>query len=120
VFHYVSILETLRNLLSKTAILHYIMSETEGRQQTHTSLKRYSSYPDGKIYANHTLFSKHRICLKLHIYTDEFEVVNLLVSKKGKHKQDSFLLYNWEFASQQGLTHNCVIFIFACWPNIHY
>src|SRR6218665_357044 len=111
-FHYVSVLETLKNLLCNTAVLHYIMSETEDCK-TGTGLKRYSGYTDGEIYAKHALFSRHRICLRLHFYTDEFEVANPLGSKKGKHKQVAFYFtignLPARFNSQLSHIHLCLL-----------
>jgi len=58
--------------------------------KTRTAFKRNSGYADGEIYAKHALFSRHRISLRLHLCTDEFEVANPLRSKKGKHDQVAF------------------------------
>lgn len=58
--------------------------------KTSTAFKRNSGYADGEIYAKHALFSRHRISLRLHLCTDEFEVANPLRSKKGKHDQVAF------------------------------
>lgn len=43
-------------------------------------------YTSGTECKDHPTFSKHHLCLRLHLYMDEFEVVNPLGSKKSKHK----------------------------------
>ena len=82
-FQYVSILSTLRQILSSGDILGLIVGEQTAPAHSHPV---YHDYTSGSEFKSHPIFSKHRICLRIHLYIDEFEVVNPLGSKKSIHK----------------------------------
>ena len=80
-FQYVSILTTLKQILSTGDILGLIICE-----QMAPIHQDYFDYTSGTEFKCHPIFSQHRICLRLHLYIDEFEVVNPLGSNKSIYK----------------------------------
>ena len=80
-FQYVPLLQTLQKIITTGNILNLIIGE-----QLQSSDEEYFDYTSGSEFKNHPVFSKHRICLRLHLYIDDFEVVNPLGSKKSIHK----------------------------------
>lgn len=79
-FQYVPLLETLQRVLSTGEILNSILSEKQG------SSKNFVDYTSGSEFRKHPVFSRHRICLRLHFFIDDYEVINPLGSKKSIHK----------------------------------
>ena len=80
-FQYVSILSTLSQILSTGNLLSLIISE-----QSCSSSSAYSDYKSGVAYKSHSIFSQYKTSLRIHLYIDEFEIVNPLGSKKSLHK----------------------------------
>lgn len=71
-----------------------------------------SDYTDGEIFQGSPFFGDSRI-VRLHLYTDEFEVENPLGSKKSLHKLAAFYftIGNFEsnFKSQLRFIHLCIL-----------
>lgn len=72
-FQYVSILTTLTQILSTGDVLDLII-----RKQMTPANSDYFDYTSGSEFNSHPIFSKHGLYLRLHLYIDEFEVVNPL------------------------------------------
>ena len=83
-FQYVPILDILKLILSKGDIWSHIIN----RKSTQKDILR--DYCDGTILKGHPFFSTDPTNLKIHLYSDELEVVNPLGSKRGVHKVASF------------------------------
>ena len=47
-------------------------------------------FDDGNICKQHELFSTDRLALRIHLYTDEFEICNPIGPKRKKHKICAF------------------------------
>lgn len=77
-------------------ILHTILTRGHSRNivlRTDTRASRgdiLSDFHEGSIYKNHPFFSSSEKQLQIQLYTDEFEVLNCLGSKKLKHKISCF------------------------------
>ena len=85
-FQHVSIIKTLQCLLQNEDIY-------DCYQRNCTHIENGSlmmDYTDGTIFKEHLLFNNDRKILRLHFYTDEFEVVNVIGSKRGVHKISAF------------------------------
>jgi len=110
VFHYISLVETLKVVLLKDDILQEILSD---ESSTYVSEDAAVGFADGLIFKQHNLFSQKTHCLRLHFYTDEFEVVNPLGSKKGVHKLCAFYFVigniSAKFNSQLKHIHLCLL-----------
>lgn len=84
-FHYVSILETLKVLLTDS---NFMKAFKESKNiESHANY--ITDYHNGSIYKNNLLFSQNN-CLELIIFQDAFEVCNPLGSAKKKHKLVGF------------------------------
>jgi len=86
-YQYVSILDVLRLILRQPDILDSIL----GRQQSDSS--SLCDFQDGSIYRSHPVFCSSKQSLSIHLYTDEFEVVNPLGSRKTLHKVLAFYFF---------------------------
>jgi len=100
-FQYVPILDVLRLVLQKKDIWDAITSRIGSEQNT------LNDYCDGSIYATHSLFSRAERSIQINMYTDEFEVVNPLGSKKSIHKVSAwyFSIGNLDPQSRSQLKH---------------
>lgn len=79
-FQYIPILEVLKNILKRDDVLHYVVKDTVFDGET---LK---DFTDGLIFQQHNFFDCSERQLRLQLYTDEFEILNCLGSKKQIHK----------------------------------
>ena len=86
-FQYIPILKVLQLILSNEDILNSVNSNLLQRESDSEIL---ADYTDGTIYKKHSFVSKGHNHLRIHLYTDEFEVVNPLGSKKTLHKLCAF------------------------------
>lgn len=80
-FQYVSVLETLTNLLSHDDVAAEILKESISERG-----ELLCSYRDGSAYKEHPLFGTDKMALRLHLYIDDFEVCNPIGSRRGSHK----------------------------------
>lgn len=83
VIQYVPLLKLLEKALSLNA-------ELATPAVSDLANDRLEDFSYGEICKRHRLFSSNRSALRLHFYTDEFEVVNPLGSKKTRHKMCAF------------------------------
>ena len=84
-YSYVPISEVLRKYCSHEDVWNQILSENnDGDEQL------LSDYRDGFYFKEHLIFRKHLGALRLHLYEDEFEIVNPLGSKRTKYKLCAF------------------------------
>ena len=84
-YSYVPISEVLRKYCSHEDVWNQILSENnDGDEQL------LSDYRDGFYFKEHLIFRKHPGALRLHLYEDEFEIVNPLGSKRTKYKLCAF------------------------------
>lgn len=79
-FQYIPILEVLKNILKRDDVFHYVVEDTVFDGET---LK---DFTDGLIFQQHAFFDGSETQLRLQLYTDEFEIVNCLGSKRQIHK----------------------------------
>lgn len=79
-FQYIPILEVLKNILKRDDVLHFVVKDIVFDGET---LK---DFTDGLIFQQHTFFDCFERQLSLQLYTDEFEILNCLGSKKQIHK----------------------------------
>ena len=82
---YVPIMETVKFILGNEDIVSHILQRERKHNHDPDVL---CDYTDGEIFKNHSFYSTESNCIKLQLqfYIDEFEVVNPLGSKRGKHK----------------------------------
>ena len=85
-FQYVPLLALLKKVLS----VEDIQLSIHRQAQKGTSPNILSDFTDGTFYQNHRIFCENPDALRLHLYNDEFEVVNPLGAKRGKHKVSAF------------------------------
>ena len=84
-FHYVPLLQVLQRILTKDDIWHQVQETS--RPTDDAALRDFSH---GTIYRSHPFFSKSDKRLRIHLYNDEYEVVNPLGSKRLLHKVSGF------------------------------
>eukprot|EP00112_Aurelia_sp_Birch-Aquarium-sp1_P011911 Seg250.10 transcript_id=Seg250.10/GoldUCD/mRNA.D3Y31 product="hypothetical protein" protein_id=Seg250.10/GoldUCD/D3Y31 len=82
---YVPLLQVLKLLLSKEDVLSHVLNDNICHSKDYLE-----DYDDGEIFQGHELFSVDSVALRLHFYTDEFEVANPLGSKRSIHKMCAF------------------------------
>ncbi|KAJ8346571.1 hypothetical protein SKAU_G00279720 [Synaphobranchus kaupii] len=85
-YSYVPISEVLKKYCSHEDVWGQIISE-------HNELKDedlLTDYKDGLYFKEHLFFREHPDALRLHLYEDEFEIVNPLGPKKTKYKLCAF------------------------------
>ena len=75
-FQYIPILEVLKNILKRDDVFHYVVEDTVFDEET------LQDFTDGLIFQQHAIFDGSETQLRLQLYTDEFEIVNCLGSKK--------------------------------------
>ena len=90
-FQYVPILDVLKQVLEKNDVWECFQRYNN---RIATVAERPDSvledYTDGSIFKEHRLFQGDPHLIRIHLYTDEFEVVNPLGSKKLLHKVCAF------------------------------
>lgn len=86
-FQYVSIIKVLKFVLSQEDIFDVIMA----RQASDPGCL--CDFNDGSVFENHEFFNSDSTKLRIHLYTDEFEVVNPLGSRKSVHKVMGFYFF---------------------------
>ncbi len=69
---YVSIIKVLKLLLRKEEIASHILTKRYEKKDY------FQDYEDGEICQRHDLFSKDPTAIRIHLYTDEVEIVNPL------------------------------------------
>lgn len=108
-FSYISIGSVLELMLANDDIRDLILS----CNNVVPSSDRLSSFLDGSIYREHSLFSEYPSAIRLHFYLDEFEVCNPLGSKRGKHKVLAvyYFVGNLEskYWSEMKFIHLCIL-----------
>ena len=82
-FHYVSILETLKTYLQQPDVW-------ASCQQKQSSGGMLHDFTDGRMWQNSTVHSDCDMYVRIHLYSDEFELCNPLGSRKGEHKICAF------------------------------
>ena len=85
-YSYVPISEVLRKYCSHEDVWNQIFSENNEDKEE----QLLSDYRDGFYFKEHLIFRKHPGALRLHLYEDEFEIVNPLGSKRTKYKLCAF------------------------------
>lgn len=82
-FQYVPLLDILKLIVSDQSTLEHIFEKraTHGESVT--------DYSDGALYRN-TIWSSEDHFLRIHLYNDEFEVVNPIGSRRLLHKVSAF------------------------------
>ena len=108
-FQYVPILRVLKLLLDNEDIVNSLC-KTSSKESCTDVLENYT---DGTIFKNNEFFSGRKDYLRIHLYTDEFEIVNPLGSKKTLQKLCAFYfsLENIEtkYQSQLHHIHLCIL-----------
>ena len=80
VMHYVSIVETMKNLVKDNTFIEVTENNTSGQDYPIRDVK------DGLVYRNNPYFSSNPGAFTLMLYADGVEVVNPLGAGRGKHK----------------------------------
>jgi hypothetical protein len=81
-FEYVPVPQVLTNVLSNREIIEHIL-QVSGSRRDDEWLR---DYADGTAFKSHEFFTAHPDALRLHFYSDEFEVCNPIGAQRGKHK----------------------------------
>lgn len=84
-FVYVPLLETLKRLLGHGDILAEVF-----KPHCNSVGKRYEDFYDGEVFQNHPLFSLEPNALQVHLYYDDFGMVNPLRNKANSYKMAAF------------------------------
>lgn len=85
-FQYVPILQVIKNIYSIPDVQNSIL-----KYQTLPKKKDIlADFSDGTVFQNHGLFHGDPHLVRIHLYNDEFEVLNPLGPKRGKHKVSAF------------------------------
>ncbi|XP_058851954.1 uncharacterized protein LOC131699402 isoform X2 [Acipenser ruthenus] len=84
-FIYISLLDSLKQLLSSKPICDMILSPP-----LYADPSVLSNMCDGHIFRSHPLFVEHQTGLQILLYYDEAEVDNPIGNKAGKHKLGMF------------------------------
>ncbi len=82
---YISVLDVLKLVLVKEDVIAHIT-----RPKGKSGGGILDDYDDGKFFKQHELFFEDDLPLRLHFYTDEFEVAKPLGSKKSIHKMRAY------------------------------
>lgn len=80
-FSYLPITETLKSYISDKSIENDIKLNTQTREDD-----IFEDFTDGSVYQDNTFFKENSETLKIMLYQDSFEVVNLIGPAKKKHK----------------------------------
>lgn len=101
-FQYVPIIDVLKTQLEK----HDIFESYRRTCEQAPSTDFLSSYTDGELFHESPFFGDPNI-VRLHLYTDEYEVVNPLGSKRSVHKLAAFyfMIGNLESNCKSQLRH---------------
>jgi hypothetical protein len=89
-FQYIPLLKLLKFLLSQDEVTENIAKQNETKRTESNLLQ---DFCDGTICKNHPVLSSKSSCLTIHLYNDEFEVVNPFGSKKLKHKESAYYFF---------------------------
>ena len=90
---YVPILLLLQQLMQNEDIYNSINKWDHESFSQQSDPDKLSDFCHGSVYNDHDSQRKHGRFLRLHLYSDEFEVVNVLGSKRTKHKVCAFYFY---------------------------
>jgi len=82
-FHYVSILETLKTYLQQPDVWASCHQKRNGGSLLH-------DFTDGRMWHNSTVHLDCGMYVRIHLYSDEFELCNPIGSRKGTHKVCAF------------------------------
>ena len=82
-FHYVPILETLKTYLTQSDVW-------ASCQQKQDSGGKLCDFTDGSMWQKSTVHLDCDMYVRIHLYSDEFELCNPLGSRKGEHKVCAF------------------------------
>ena len=82
-FHYVPILETLKIYLQQPDIWASCHQKRDPRGMLH-------DFTDGRMWKNSAVHVDSDMYVRIHLYSDEFELCNPIGSRKGEHKICAF------------------------------
>jgi len=82
-FHYVPILETLKNYLQQSDVWASCQQKRNAGSMLH-------SFTDGRMWQNCAVYLDCDMFIRIHLYSDEFELCNPLGSRRGEHKVCAF------------------------------
>ena len=82
VVHYVSVIETVKNLVEDASFNEMIEKESES---IHTE-KKIRDVKDGQLYKNQSFFKENPGAFTMMLYSDAIELVNPLGAGRGRHK----------------------------------
>ncbi|XP_065646085.1 uncharacterized protein LOC136076683 [Hydra vulgaris] len=85
-FHYISLKPNLEKILSNEEVFNEFGNYLVEIAIPDTNKDNLSDFHDGEIFKKHPLFSIDPTVIRIHLFIDEFESVNPLGSKIGKHK----------------------------------
>ncbi|XP_071812827.1 uncharacterized protein [Apostichopus japonicus] len=87
-FEYVSILGTLQSMLLNAEILAHVINGHSSRDPDIMM-----DYCDGAKFKCSRLFQIHSTAIQIHLYVDDFEVVNPLGTYTGTHKVNAMYMF---------------------------
>lgn len=107
-FMFVSIIDTLKSLLSHDAVINLINSEDNSQEYILEDIS------DGEYFLNHPLFKKYKNALRIEIYFDEFETVNCIGYRTKINKRDAiyFKLRNFSAFFESKLENIFLVSLF--------
>ena len=82
-FHYVPILDTLKTYLQQSDVWASCQQKTDSGGMLR-------DFTDGRMWKNSPINSECDVYVRLHLYSDEFELCNPLGSRKGEYKLCAF------------------------------
>ncbi|KAK6488872.1 hypothetical protein HHUSO_G7827, partial [Huso huso] len=83
-FQYIPLIDVLKLILTNRDIWQQIQQRGESSEEA------INDFCDGSIYKSHEFFTSAETLLRIHLYNDEFEVINPLGSNKLIHKVSGF------------------------------
>ncbi len=89
-FQYVPILDVIKKFVQQPEVWNSIQRFNETNDANSDLL---CSYADGNICHQHDVFGNNKHALRIHLYTDEFEVCNPIGSHRSTHKLCAFYFF---------------------------
>lgn len=83
-FQYVPVLQVLQKVLCNDDIMDHFSNKNERRDSV------MEDFCDGVLFKSDDFFKENPSAIRIHMYSDEFEVCNPIGAKKGKHKIVAF------------------------------
>lgn len=110
-YHYISIIETLKNIFVHVQMREFIQNENAAGDGL------YKSYRDGKQYSQNIFFQKHKNAIRITLYYDDIEVVNPIGTKVVTHKIGCFYYIIQNFSHNFNCHINNIYILLICYKT---